>query len=698
MDEEGWILFEGADSAPHRAGGSVPVPSEGKLAALRKDCLHLGYGGFVVKRGVATLRPLGRAFLLEHKTTTWLDRGSMLYVAPESSGAESLTASSREVLLKCATSRVYADPEQLAANSGYFASVFRHSWADAEECHTFSEFPGGEAAFALATAWLVAHPGSPVGEPWPIQDRHDVCILIKAATYLDSPQLLRAAVRSWSLFEERGTEDRLLVAGAISEASLQFEGPGQDLVISALLMLLQDLPKHQLALAPEFLAAPAAGLTVLEAKESARETIIGAMRSVGGMVASVISGSGGERSVPNEDPDSPLSPNDFAVRLFDQHEAFFIQQPPVLRRLLRHIDASVPIVAPLCYRLAAAAVDPAMVAEDPSFHSLGIDIFERSISSARCPAEAAADPACVEGLFGAGGRRPADGVVGLEVLARPVVPPAAAGVILSRVLSSWAAAESSAGADAAAVILAGVASDRQRLRILLEAVLPRIADEGGAETGNDWGSNFDYAVPELRAALVHALTTRAELDHTVRLLFRVLFQPTGGLPGINFPLSLLEELRGHSHTCLALAVRCAVGRLRDLFAEAPGSAWRSAEEAWPWISWGAATEELLEDVVAMLRDWMAFTVSASSATEGKGKGSAGGSPEAAMIRLLLQLPLERLPRPEVLLGPPVPAHVLATLAFRATGSLTAKIARLEEENQALHAEIERLSVECRKHS
>merc|ERR1711890_25996 len=57
------------------------------------------------------------------------------------------------------------------------------------------------------------------------------------------------------------------------------------------------------------------------------------------------------------------------------------------------------------------------------------------------------------------------------------------------------------------------------------------------------------------------------------------------------------------------------------------------------------------------------------------------------IRLLMRLPLQRLPDREAALGPPVPAHVLATLAHLQLEKLQAQIVNLEAENASLRLEL-----------
>mmetsp|Transcript_145961 Transcript_145961/g.467971 ORF Transcript_145961/g.467971 Transcript_145961/m.467971 type:complete len:600 (-) Transcript_145961:92-1891(-) len=596
----------------------------------------------------------------------------------------------------------------------------------------------------VALAWLSTTSGAAVGEPWPLRSCDDVCDAVASAAYLDAPRLVRAAVRSWSLGAERAREEQLRVAGAIVEATLQFEDSDQELVIFELRQLLHNLPKHQLVLAPEFLAAPAAGLEILEARQVAKETLMGHMKQVGEWVGSVMgrADGGDHRSHSGTDPEAPLSSSEFAVRLLDRHRAYFLARRVALRQLLGHVDVSTAISPPLCFGVASAALAassalPGDLAGDASEpfpgRAMAVEIFERSVGAVEFPAEAAADPSCVNGLFGAGGRTLGDDVLALDVLARPLVPPAAASVVLSRVLSSWGAIEACSctdqngceggdGSDAADVILAGVASDRQKLRLMLQQALPRIAEESDP-AGSDWGTSFDYAVPELRAAFARAVSSASSspsnrgassaaageevamggsvvVDDTVRLLFRVLFQPTGGLPGVAFPLSLFGELRGHNAHCRSLAARCAVARLREMFAFDPRRAWRVADSVWPTISWDDAEESLLEDVVAMLRSWLIAAKRAPSAAPAPVVEAPGRDNKAeaklAVVRLLAKLPLHRLSNTEHLLGPPVPAHVLALLAQRGVERDSQRISALEAENERLRSDVSRLQAELRR--
>jgi len=495
----------------------------------------------------------------------------------------------------------------------------------------------------------------------------------------------------------------LRVAEAIVGASLQFGGDDQEIVIGELREILQELPKHALTLAPEFLAAPAAGLAVLEVRHAARESLYGHIKNVGSWVGSVIN-SGGERTGQGTEADAHLSPHEFAVRLFDEHEPTFVARKDALRQLLRYVDAGIPVEPPLCFRLAAAAAAAEAVHDEEVFagQRLAVDIFERSVGAVPDPAQAASDSACVVGLFGAGGCHAAgEAPLSLGVLARPLVPPAAAAVVLSRVLSSWAMAESGQhGADGADVILAGVASDRQQLRTLLTAVLPRIAGESGTGLGTEWGSSFDYAVPELRAAFVSAAAAalapagarddgpRAP-DEILRLLFRVLYQPSGGLPDVRFPLGLLAEVKDHNPACAALVAQRVLAELAAAAAPEGGRAWALAEELWPLVSWDSADQALVESAVELLRAWLAA-----------GAGPAGGAgrppPEGTAARLLRGLPLERLRDPEELLGPPVPAHVLACLARRMQEQCASRIAELEMVNETLRQELARLGTERHK--
>merc|ERR1712136_342714 len=145
-----------------------------------------------------------------------------------------------------------------------------------------------------------------------------------------------------------------------------------------------------------------------------------------------------------------------------------------LRRVLGYIDPCTPVDSPMCFRVAAAAC----AAEGGSFagEQIARGIFECSLAATRSPTLTASHVDCVAGLFGASGgncaasapsapdsgevcRQSPTAVMGLDVLVRHLVPPAAAAVILSRVLSSWAASEAGNDADAVDVILSGLRSD-----------------------------------------------------------------------------------------------------------------------------------------------------------------------------------------------------------------------------------------------
>lgn len=664
---DGWQRFEHVDVVDEKLpkpNRHRPVACEEDVEALRALCLPLGFGGFVVRKGVASLRPFDREHLLRHKAGGLWERGAVLHVAP------SVAPEAEEgVLVTFGGRSRRCGREVLASRSGYFASLLRHTWCDAER-HGFAEFPGGGRAFDVALAWLSASAERSVAAPWPLRGVEDVLLAIGASAYLDAPELLRAAVRSWAFAAERSQEELLEVAAAMAEGPLG----RQELVVEELRQLLQDLPRHQLPLAPELLQAPAAGLAILEIRSVARESLAGHLRSVGLWVGSVLNGT------PPSPREVPCA-HDFAVRLFERHEAYFVASPPMLRRLLQHLDPAQPVVPPLCFRIAAAAI-----AEGAG--DLGLRIFERSLASAPSPADAAADPACAVGLFGMHAGAP---LLRLGVLGSTLVPPAASAVILSRVLSSWAAGE----ADVAEIILDGVICDRQELRAMLSVAAERIAEASDREDGlscAEWGSSFDIAVPELRAALEKALgRVEAPALEAARLLFRVLFQPTGGLPGLDFPLRLLGEVRGHNSGCQRLAARCVVERLKESFDAGPALAWRLALESWPYVVWESVDEGALRDAILLLRGWLA-----SAARDPRAHGPT--DPAQTSMRLLLQLPLRRLENSEDLLGPPVPAHVMAALALRRAEEVAAEVAGLRAENAALRGEVSRLAADVRRNS
>jgi len=689
----------------------MPAATPEELAACREECLRLGFGGFVVRRSRAMLQPQSREEVLEQKKRPLKLLSSavpVLHVAP----APTWEAPDGGVQVEFDGTSYCAEPSTLSAKCGYFESAFRHDWADGGgngcPAHRFAEFPGGHHAFALSLSWLSARPGASVGDPWPVQTVSDVQSILDAASYLDAPLLLSAAVRSWRLGAPRAREELLEVAGALAAASAQFDGDAQDRVLSELRQLLLGLPRHHLRLSPEFLVAPMAGLTVLEVRPDMHETLVGHIKTNVGNIGNWLSSVTGGASASAEEPLEPgacllaeaedcSTSHAFAVRLFDAHEAFFLLRLPALRLLLRFVEPTTAVVPPLCFRLAAAAAAAASVCEDEVFAGtrLAVDIFERGIASAPDPAQAASHEACTRGLFGAGGARGTGEAgaapLGLDTLARPLVPPAAAAVVLSRVLSSWGACESREGsADAADVILTGVVSDRQSLRTMLERVLQQIATEShGSERGSEWGTCFDYAVPELRAALVRAVAgaepNTQEVSETARLLFRVLFQPSGGLPDVRFPLCLLREVRTHNAACLTLAARRALSDLAAMVEQSPGSVWSLARQIWPVLAWHSVEVELIEDVVRTLREWL------TDAKVNLLHGSEWAEAEDAAVQLLRQLPLQLLREPEELLGPPVPAHVLACLAYREQQTIASRIASLEHENAVLRSELMRIS-------
>jgi len=688
-----WEIFEGQDVLLDEPPGKTwPAASEAEILACREECLALGYGAFAVKRSVASPRPLPRAEVLDRKLAVFWARGTALHVAPsapkpeDQSEGDSTSANARFVVIRHGELMRRASAETLAAKSGYFEAAFRHDWSDGdreEGSHTFEAFPGGERNFELALAWLAAEPGFEVGGPWPISQWEDVREISGAATYLDAPRLLRAAARSWRLALPRNKEELLRVAAIVVTASLQFVGAGHDLLIEDLQAMLQELPKHQLVLSEELLAAPAAGLAVLEVRDAARQTLVGHIRTVGGWVNSVIGGSDRAR---NDARSSFATPHEFATQLFARHGSYFEDNLPALMCLFRHIDTSMPTPEPLCFSLAAAA---AAINEEgkEDFMELARNIFEHGIGASLDPAQAAADEACVVGLFGAGTRQASPRrLLSLDVLARPLVPPAAAAVILSRVLSSWASGESKGDFDAAGVILAGVVSNRQGLRSLLEAVLPRIAERGAAGGATEWGDCFDYAVPELRAAFAWAAADGHVAAETLSLLFRILFEPSGGLQGIHFPVEMLRELRSHSEECRALARQSAMtelGRCSD-----GAAALMAAEKVWPIVTFDELDARILEDLVALIRQWLTEVKSIQ-------QGDERIELKARALRLLQQLPLHQLPDPVNSLRPPVPSHALAALALQTCEEGAARLAALEVENAGLRREVAQLRGENR---
>eukprot|EP00931_Biecheleriopsis_adriatica_P075690 TRINITY_DN49493_c0_g1_i1.p1 TRINITY_DN49493_c0_g1~~TRINITY_DN49493_c0_g1_i1.p1 ORF type:complete len:700 (+),score=171.50 TRINITY_DN49493_c0_g1_i1:49-2148(+) len=689
-----WQCFEDHDApSDESTGHAVAASTPEEIAACRRQCLSLGFGGFVVRKGQATFR--SRASL-EQLSCGFFDRGAVLHVAPGCQDADAASEECADIVFKEVT--FSCSRTTLEARSGYFASAVRHAWQDSlaegsTEKHAFVEFPGDLRAFEIAMPWLMTAEGSPVPAPWPITELEDVCLLIEAALYLDAPSLLCAAVRSWRLAAARERQQVLHLAGKMAEASSRFacgEG-GQELIIWEMREMLQQLPRHQMQLAPEFTSSPIAGLVALETRQSASETLVGHIKTVGSWVGAFVNGYAGDRQgqVIEE------SPHDFAVQLFDLHEDYFRERLPELRRLLRHMNPSQPISAPLCFRVASAAALAAAEEGNEVFAGLrlAVDIFERSLGAEEDPAEAASHDACVVSLFGAGARG-AVATIGLEVLARPLVPPTAAAVILSRVLASWSVLETSSCMDAAAVIYSGIGSDRQGLRKMLLAALPRIEAEDGqpGNAGTEWGSSYELAVPELRAAFAGAAAGALErcglegeglAEESLCLLFRVLFRPTGGLPGIRFPLSLLRLLPQQGGQCAALAATRLLEELRLL--EDKRRCWSLAVSAWPAIDWEAQEEQVLLEAVTLLRTWLQ-----------EAEGSALPEERAAQrkaTQLLTKMPLHRLPLTEELLGPPVPAHVLALLALQRQQSTEERLARLETENEALRAEVARLRQE-----
>lgn len=727
----GWELYHNTDAPAEehqQPGRHLSAATEEELESLKADCLSLGFSGFVVKQGRATYRAQPRAELLQKRNSGWWPaRGNKLYVAPAPGDAvdfllavpqEGLAASQGCSSSSSSTGRpgltevvfgsccFRADPQLLVSRSGYFESAFRHDWGDAARSsarHSFQEFPGGELAFTIALRWLSTPPTSATGPPWPIQDLEQANLGLEGAAYLDSPLLARALTLSWHLAAKRSREDLLKMAGVLSIHLSSFNPEGQQLLIKELRFMLEELPKHQLALSTEFLASPTAGLAVLDARDAARESIVGHIKNVGGWVNAVLSG---DTSITYHE-DSPIrGPHDFAVRLLDRHEGFFLQRLPVLRRLLRHVEPSTPIAVPLAFRVAAACIAAEVEGDSEVFagQRIALDVVETSVAHAPDPAQAASEEACVVSLFGAGGNAP---LINLDILARPGFPPAAGGVVLSRVLSSWAAGEGrESTGDPADIILDGVVKDRQRLRSLLLATVHRLGAEeaGDAERrhdGAEWGTLGDLAVPELVSAFSLAVTKalqraatesetgrmpevfvgEAQVDETLRLLFKLLFRATGGLPGVHFPLALLADLRGH--TAAGLGIRRALQELHLLKGDEQRT-WREAEAVWPLLAWDGAEVAQLTEAVRLVREWL----TAAKASDHFVKREA----KAAAVRLLARMALHKLSEPEDLLGPPIPAHVIALLVLRRQEQSAARIEALEAENSVLRTEIDRLTL------
>jgi len=119
--------------------------------------------------------------------------------------------------------------------------------------------------------------------------------------------------------------------------------------------------------------------------------------------------------------------------------------------------------------------------------------------------------------------------------------------------------------------------------------------------------------------------------------------------------------------------------------QSPGSVWSLARQIWPVLAWHSVEVELIEDVVRTLREWL------TDAKVNLLHGSEWAEAEDAAVQLLRQLPLQLLREPEELLGPPVPAHVLACLAYREQQTIASRIASLEHENAVLRSELMRIS-------
>eukprot|EP00419_Tripos_fusus_P067389 CAMPEP_0172921108 /NCGR_PEP_ID=MMETSP1075-20121228/205276_1 /TAXON_ID=2916 /ORGANISM="Ceratium fusus, Strain PA161109" /LENGTH=295 /DNA_ID=CAMNT_0013781223 /DNA_START=20 /DNA_END=903 /DNA_ORIENTATION=+ len=291
-DNLGWQVFEDED-VPESSRDPGRQQPAAPIAATRERCLQLGYGGFVVKRGGnISFRPQAREEILQLKVGNIWGRGIMLHVAPaplgEPPSEESIVVEHGGIARRARTST-------LARKSGYFASLCRHDWADgAGGVHRFGEFPGGIEGFGLAMAWLAVEEGESIGAPWPVRSCNEACAAIEAAAYVDSAGLLRAAACSWRLAVSPNRDQLLQVAEAVMTASLQFCAEEQEAIIDELCAMLQELPRHQLCLGPEFLIAPSAGLAMLELRNKAKETLVGHIRNVGSLVGSFFRAAGGE--------------------------------------------------------------------------------------------------------------------------------------------------------------------------------------------------------------------------------------------------------------------------------------------------------------------------------------------------------------------------------------------------------------------
>jgi len=286
-------------------------------------------------------------------------------------------------------------------------------------------------------------------------------------------------------------------------------------------------------------------------------------------------------------------------------------------------------------------------------------------------------------------------------------------VILSRVLSGWTAADgkNKLGVDAAVVILAGLAENRQKFRDMLqraEECIRADADKPPPQT------SFNYAVPELLAAFTRAISEaeaeeeEVELEEVegrgggwdysrdLALLFQVLFMPTGGFAGMSFPLRLLSEVRSHGPSYQSLAVQLLLQRLRERHERSPARAWALAERSWHFVNW---TEVTQVEGILLIREWLTHAKSCSSNRLSNGYEALDRSSiKQTATRLLTELPLEDLDDPIEVLGPPVPSHVLASLAARGVTEVRATMNQLRMDNARLQAEISRLQMEMRRSS
>eukprot|EP00929_Paragymnodinium_shiwhaense_P037707 TRINITY_DN20044_c0_g2_i1.p1 TRINITY_DN20044_c0_g2~~TRINITY_DN20044_c0_g2_i1.p1 ORF type:complete len:787 (+),score=189.48 TRINITY_DN20044_c0_g2_i1:118-2478(+) len=743
----------------------LPAATEEDICARKAECISMGYGGFVVRRDKASLRPVSRQRLLRDKVGTGFYESARLYVAP--AAVEVDEADDSAVTLRYGAVSRRACRELLQERSGYFASRFRHNWADSggmagyvvssssSSCPSggscgssadaaaasFADFPGGERAFEIAAAWLARSGQSDVlGEPWPVVQTEDAELAIHAAAYLDAPGLLRSAVLSWLHRQDRQPPELLGVAGAMVTASLQFESAVQDLIIEDLRSMLREIPRHRLALTSDFLVSPAAGLAVLDVRDTAKESLVGHIKNVGGFLGAVIKQHTSERK--GSDPPAGTSaqeaelqalcstPHEFSVRLLVEHQGFFAENLPMLRRLFRHIDETQPIATPLCFHVAASAALAEQMTEDEVFagYKLAVDIFQRGLSASADPVTAAAEEACASTLFGAGETK---AVLDLDVLCDTLVPPAAAAMVLNRVLSEWAKADSRAtaasnGSTATAMgrkgqadsaletITAAIEGDRQGLRRLLLQLLPHIRQADGVELleGCTWGTIFDLAVPMLRAAFMHvaerALAEEHAIDDTMKLLFQIVYRPSEGLPGESFPLELLLELKEHSAPTQVLARNRVLQELEALLKEPyvlrssgnlHGHAaclrklWKTAMRLWAAGDWERAGPGAMQRAVCFVKKLL------KESEECKDPEVAQEGSEAT-VEMLGRLPLEQLldhnssttglsvSRSALqLLGPPIPAHVLGSLALQAASANVERLRKLEDENMVLKEEL-----------